>query len=163
MSKLHKCLLAVEVYEFTGDEIGELRKQYKHDRYLDGILPKYSFNQHNGFIADADSCFYYVEEGKEKHLMFNISTVDRLLQEEISMGGIEDVLKDIDLRPFLKHLKKHSYKDFQRSLNSAEYLVIQLEYIGGGYYNPDDVDLLVSVEGVLYGNNLTLIESTNEN
>jgi hypothetical protein len=161
MSKLHKCLLAVEVYEFTGEDIGKLRKQYKHDRYLDKILPKYTYNTNTncGTLIDSPGFLQFIEDGDEKFVLFDVSTVDPLLKEEMSMGGLDGLLDDIDLRPWIDKFTKRTYDDFQRCFDSAEYLIIGLEYFGGGYYNPDDVDLHVTIEGALVGNDLTLIKS----
>lgn len=164
MSKIHKCLLAVEVYEFTGEDIGKLRKQYKHDRYLDSILPKYTYNtnKNDGSLIDAPGFLQFIEDGDEKYVLFNVSTVDELLEYEMSMGGLDGLLDGINLKPWIDKFSKRTYDDFKRCLLSAEYLIIGLEYFGGGYYNPDDVDLHVSIEGALVGNNLTIIENVND-
>lgn len=160
MSRIRKCLLALEVFEFTGDEIGKLREQYKHDRYLDSILPKWTLNTNtnDGRIIESPGFLQFIEDGTEKIILFNASTVDRLLEEEISNGGLDSMLKDIDLRNYLEHFQKYNYDDFCRCLPSAEYLIIGLEYTSGGYFNEYEVDLHVSVEGALVGNYLTLIE-----
>ena len=159
MNNIRKCLLALEVFEFTGEEIGKLREQYKHDRYLDDVLPKWTLNTNNGSIINSPGFLQFIEDGIDKFILFNASTVDRLLQEEISNGGLESMLKGIDIRNYLEHFKKHTYDDFCRCLPSAEYLIIGLEYTSGGYFNEYEVDLHVSVEGALVGNNLTLIEA----
>lgn len=160
MTKIRKCLLALEVFEFTGEEIGKLREQYKHDRYLDSILPKWTFNSNtnDGRIIESPGFLQFIEDGTDKIILFNASTVDRLLEEEISNSGLDNMLEETDLRPYLENFKKHSYDDFCRCLPSAEYLIIGLEYTNGGYFNEYEVDLHVSVEGALVGNNLTLIE-----
>lgn len=160
MSKIKHCLLAVKVYEFTGEDIGKLRRQYEHDRYLDSILPKYTYNTNtnSGTLIDAPSFLQFIEDGDEKFILFDVSTVDELLEEEISTGGLDGLLKDIDLRPWIEKFKKYTYDDFNRCLDSAEYLIIGLEYVGGGYYNEFEVELYVSIEGALVGNKLTLIK-----
>jgi hypothetical protein len=153
----HRCLLKVDLYEFTGEEIGKLRELYQHDRYLHKILPQYTFNEKFGNMLNADGYLQFVYEGDEKFLLFDLETNDELLGEEISNGGLDNLLKGIDIRPYLEKMMIKKYDDFKRSLTSAQYLIIELEYFGGGYYNEDDFDLNVSVVGALTGNNLTLV------
>lgn len=154
----HRCLLKVDIYEFTGEEIGKLREQFQHDRYLHKILPQYTFNKEHGNMLDADGYLQFVYEGDEKFLLFDLETNDELLNEEISNGGLDNLLKGIDIRPYLAQMKIRKYDDFKRSLNSAQYLIIQLEYVGGGYFNADNFELNVDLVGALVGNNLTLVK-----
>jgi hypothetical protein len=160
----HRCLLAIDVVELTGAEIGKLREQYQHDRYLESVLPKYTINTNNekGGIIESAYFLQFTDEGDKIYTLFDYSTVDRLLQEEISNCGLDDMLKHCDIRPYLEKFSKQNYETFGRNLSSAEYLVIDIEYSGGGYWNEYDVDVDFSVAGVLIGNNLTLIEPVNE-
>jgi len=157
----HRCLLALEVLELTGDEIGKLRKQYEHDRYLESVLPKYCINTNNdkGGIIEASYFLQFVDSGDQKYTLFDYKTVDNLLQEEISNCGFDDLLKDYDIRPYLKKFSKQNYESFGRNLSSAEYLVIDIEYSGGGYWNEYEVDVDISITGVLVGNNLIEIKT----
>ncbi len=148
----HKTLLSVEVYEFTGKDIGELRKQYQHDRYLSSILPKYTFNKEFGNILEADGYLQFVDDGDEVYTLFDVATIDKLLNEEISNGGLENIFKENDIRPFLDKMEKKQFKDFQRILPSAEYLIVELEYVGGDIW--EDFDVYINVVGALIGNNL---------
>jgi hypothetical protein len=158
MRTSHSCLLKVDVYEFTGNDIGKLREQYQHDRYLHKILPKYTFNKEYGNMLDADGYLQFVYEGDEKFLLFDFETNDDLLNEEISNGGLDTLLKGIDIRPYIEKMNFKKYDDFQRSLSSAEYLIIELEYVNGGYFNENEFDLNVNLVGALVGNNLTLVK-----
>ena len=156
----HRCLLAIEVVELTGAEIGKLREQYQHDRYLESVLPKYTVNTNNdkGGIIESAYFLQFTDEGDTKYTLFDYATVDKLLQEEINNCGFDDMLKDYDIRPYLEKFSKQNYESFGRSISSAEYLVIDIDYTGNGYWNEYDIDVDISIAGVLIGNNLTLIE-----
>lgn len=159
MRRSHKTLLSVEVYEFTGKDIGELRNQYQYDRYLSRILPKYTINKEFGNILDADGYLQFVENGDEVYTLFDILTIDNLLNEEISNGGLENIFKNNDIRPFLDKMNKKKYKDFKRSLTSAEYLIIEIIYNSGDYFDSEyDVSVDINVVGALVGNNLDTIQ-----
>lgn len=156
---IQKCLLAVDVYEFTGDDIGKLRKVYNHDRYLTSILPKYTFNKEYGNIVDADGYLQFIDEGDERFILFNLETLDPLLKEEISNSGLDSLLKESNIRSYIEKMNIKNAEQFQRSLTSLEYLIIEIEYTGGGSYfgYADDFDVHVGVVGALVGNNLELI------
>lgn len=150
----HRCLLALEIVELTGSEIGKLRKQYKHDRYLESVLPKYTIND-KGHIIESAYFLQFTDDGDKKYTLFDYATVDKLLQEEISNCGFDDFLgKDYDIRPYLEKFSKQNYETLGRNISSAEYLVIDIEYSGGGYWNEYEIDVDIKIVGILVGNNL---------
>lgn len=150
MIKKYKTLLNVNLFELTGDEIGEIKKKEREgNRYYNTILPEYCLHSENGSLRTTIDHLQWIESGEEKYILFQAMTPDDLLQEEISNTGIEDLLKNIDLRPYFNLLKKLN-KDglLHRGLQGGQYLIIELLYIGGDMYDPD-WDMDVNVEGVL--------------
>lgn len=148
--KSFKCLLHIKLYELTGDEIGEIKKEEKEGhRFYETILPQYCLHVENGKLKTTRDYLQWIESGEEKYLLFDANTLDDILDEEISNGGIEELLRDIDLRPFFLNFHKLKMKGLtHRSLQSGQYLIISICYIGGDMWNPD-WDMEVYVDGVL--------------
>lgn len=159
MGKSFKTLLDIKVYELTGKDIGEIKKQLSYaNRFNDKFLPDYCIRQDNGKVTDSDYYFQFVETGEEKFLLFNVSTIDELLKEEISGAGVDSILKDIDLRPFFKELEILGKDDILKyKLSPSQYLIIGIEYHECGSWEYPEWEALYSVDGVLT-NNLKLIE-----
>lgn len=152
MIKKFRTLLDVEVYELTSSEIGILRKETGHDRYFDReVLPKYCVRDDKGGIDEAGYYLQWIESGDDKHILFDATTSDKLLSEEISNGGLDSLLKGLDMREILKPFKKQTLENRYRILPVSEYLIIDLIYSGSG----EDVELNVEVIGKL---NLNKIE-----
>jgi hypothetical protein len=160
MGKRFSTLLNVQLYELTAKEIGKLRiDQYKNNRFYETRLPKYCIHSENGTVRDSDYYLQFVETGDEKFILFNANTVDEVLQEEISAIGLEEIFKDIDLRPYIKELHIQTYKDLLHSkLQVGQYLVINIDYVECGTWEYKEWEAQYSVCGVLR-KNLTLIES----
>jgi hypothetical protein len=158
MRNSNKTLLSIEIYEMNGDEIGKLRKQFAHDRYLEGVLPRFVLND-KGHVYRSDAWLQFVNEGSENFVLFDVATVDKLLSEELSNAGLEDILKNIDLRPILEKMEKLHFEDFLRVLPPAQYLIIQIVYSGGGMWSYDgDFDVDFNLVGVIVGNNLKILD-----
>jgi hypothetical protein len=155
MNKTFRTLLDVEVYEVTGAELGELRATAKHDRFLErNILPEFCVDE-NGKVRRSESYLQWTDTGEEKYTLFNATTSDKLLGEELSNSGLEDLVKEFDFNYILLTFTKHKLKNRFLQIPPSEYLVIDLQYVGGGSFYNDDVDLLVNVIGKL---NLSKIE-----
>ena len=155
MNKTFRTLVDIELYEVTGDELGELRAIAKHDRFLErNILPDFCVDE-NGKVRHTESYLQWVETGEEKYTLFNATTSDKLLGEEISNGGFPELVNEFDFNYMLLTFTKHKLKNRFLQIPPSEYLVIDLQYVGGGSYYNDDVELLVDVIGKL---NLKLIE-----
>lgn len=148
-----KTLLAINLYEITGKEYGELCEKHKNDlEYLSDIMPQFAIDK-NGMIIREEEYEYLntIKESDEKILLFNAWTADPLLDVEISGAGLEGVLKDIDLRPHFENFRRHTIKDILFLCTYAEYLIVNLcfsrheDYYGGGY----EMELDIEVEGKL--------------
>jgi hypothetical protein len=150
MGKTIRTLLNIELYEVTGNEIGELRETAKHDRFLlNEVLPKYCVHLENGNIMYTESYLQWRDSGEEKYLLFNAETTDKLLGDEILQCGLDDLFKTYDFRYVLETFTKNKIRNRFLQLPQSEYLIVELDYIGGGYFNADDVDLEVNPIGKL--------------
>lgn len=158
MVKTFKTLLNVKIYELTGDEIGEIKKQQeKSNRFYDSILPEYCLHTENGTLRTTADYLQWIVSGEEKYLLFEAHTLDDILHEEISNSGLETVLDGIDLRPYFKSLYKLNKRDLiYNQLQSGQSLIVNIVYSGGNFFD-DDFDCEIYVDGVLT-NNLEIIK-----
>jgi len=123
-----KCLLTIQLFKFTGDEIGQMRKKQPHDRYLDGWLPTYCLKPDNGVI-ESTGWLQFIDAGKEFFYGFNILRAEGWLDCEIDNLGFETVAKEygIDLS-FLKDICRYGYDDTFHSYPANEHLVFDVSY-----------------------------------
>lgn len=154
MIKRFRTLLEVKCYELTGKQIVELKKeQIESNRFHSEVLPEYCVRSDNGKIADCDYYLQFItedaiSEDEEKFLLFDASTIDEFLKEEISGCGLDTILEDVDLRPYFNELRKIDIS--HRRLEPSQYLIIEISYTGGNsYFYSDDWDAEYSIEGVL--------------
>jgi hypothetical protein len=142
-------LLAVEIYEFTGDEIGKLKNKHHNQRdFFEYHMPKYCLIK-NGTIGNASDYLYWVESGEEKYILFNMDTGDRLLAEEISNAGLESLLENFDVRPIFENLGKSYYEEYNRTIPSAEYIIIELAYTTHRGYDYTEYDMYSAPVGYM--------------
>ncbi len=148
-----KTLLAVYAYELTGDEIGKLKEGYDNKRhFIDSVLPKYCLHE-NGTIRRTDDYLYWIESGDEKFLLFNAETLDQVLDTEISgCGGLDELLKDFNIKPLFDKLQKGDFKNFNRGLPLVDYIVIEIIYSSYSSYDGTEYDMDVDVVGYMNGN-----------
>lgn len=142
-----KCLLNVIVYEFTGDEIGKLKEKYiNKNRFYEEVLPPYCLNS-GGSIERSADWFQWIDRGEDKYILFDAQTTDRLLADEISNGGLEQIFDDIKLKSIFESFQKCGFEDFNRSTLLSQYLVIELRYLT--HFNGEYTDY--SMESSLLG------------
>jgi hypothetical protein len=126
------------------------------------VLPKYTINTNVGggnrimlseeFLQFAGS--FKADNNNLQYLMFNINTLDSLLQEEMNQAGVEDFFKDFDFKEVLSHFIPQKEEDLEQFVfPHVNYLVIELHYDGGfdheGIY---DCDMHVEIIGYLKEN-----------
>ena len=97
-----KTLLGVELYEISDNFIHKLREAHPRPEQAFDYLPMYTVGNNNQVIT-ADYYHQFAglfenEHENKKYLFFNIETLDATLREEISNAGIEELLKDLDIR-----------------------------------------------------------------
>lgn len=160
MAKSFTTLLEVKIYELTGDEIGAIKKEEEeanHFRFTK-TLPEYCLRDDNGKKGYTEDYLQFVESGDEKYLLFNASTLDEILSEEISGCGLDTILENVDLRPYFKELEIQTKDNItHRKLVSGQYLIIEVNYVECGSWEFTEWEAQYSVKGVLT-NNLKVIE-----
>jgi len=131
-----KCLLAVELYEISDNYIYKLREAHKHRDDVFAYLPKYTVNtnkgQHNQpMIADCFLQFIgnFEKDKPTKYLLFNLETLDRQLEEEISQSGVEDLFQHFDFFKILSNFVPHSEDEFSKMVfPTVRYLIVEISY-----------------------------------
>jgi len=147
-----KTLLSVIPYKLSGNEMQQLRKKYDNKNYFDSeILPMFCLNE-KGHIRRTEYHLKYIYEGDDKYTLFEATTADRLLDEEISNTGLDDLIKNFDLTLIFASLHHYTYDDFSRILPSSQYIVIELQYCSYFDGETTDYDMDVDVLGVIDSN-----------
>jgi hypothetical protein len=73
------------------------------------------------------------------------------LFEECNNNGIEYLLEKVDMIPIFNKLKSASIDDIHRTLHVSQYIIVEMNYVGGEY--PDyDFDLETKIIGYLNEN-----------
>lgn len=138
-----RCLVIINLYKITGDEIGELKRKQNVSKFAYKFLPEYCLRSDNGKIDYTEYYLQFIDSGEEEYFLFNVDYIEQPLAEEVSAVGINNVL-DFDFS-FLKKCAAMSYEDMNNTLPKSTGIVFELEYIGGG----EDFDLNVSIVGML--------------
>lgn len=141
--KKMKCLVSINLYKLTGDEIGELKQMQISSKHAYKFLPEYCLRTDTNKIDYSEYYLQFTNSGKEEFILFDIEHIEQPLAEEISSGGIQDVL-NFDFS-FLKELKQITYQEMSRTLHRSTQIVFDLEYNGEG----EDVDLETTLYGYL--------------
>jgi hypothetical protein len=150
---MSKHLLAITPIIYTGEELGHLRERIPpQSRKLLKNLPKYTINEEIQKIVEADFYLYWIEEGQDEYILFDLDTSDRFLQEEIENIGIGEtgsIIEGSDEELLISIIKNHAYKNKSDNLlPTPEYVIMNIEYFGGGA--PDyDWDVEYSIDGFM--------------
>lgn len=147
--------LLLNVYKFKGKDIGDLRKKNPTDRFLETILPRYVIRiDRDAGAGNIDYSYGYlqfVDGGDEEFWMFDIQGSDSILDEEINQGGLEDLLKEYDLRKIFEKVSYTDYDSYRRSIPTTTTLFIELDYQSSyDYYNgATEYDMYPYLKGYL--------------
>jgi len=156
-----KALLGVELYEFSEKFIYELRqKQKKQDRVFEH-LPTYTINENKGANGRPVEAYWYLQYAgifednySLKYLFFDLSSLDSLLNEEISHDGIEELFKEFNFQKILSVFTPATEDDYIKfGFPTTHYIIVELTYETsydheGGY----DCNLYVDITGYLDDN-----------
>ena len=156
-----KQLLALEIWRFTGEEIGKLKAAYPSRDWVYHHMPKYCLTD-KGLVGETQQWLQFIESGQEKYWLFDIPYVEGLLSEEINNSGIEGLFEGTDWRPMFEYFQgeygdtlgkpvavraTNNYEWYGRTIPLTNYAVIDLEYYG----NDEDCELEVRVYGYMDG------------
>ena len=139
--KKMKTIMLINLFKFTGDDIGKLREKNKSYKHLEKLLPEYCLNRETGKIVpyEAGGYLQFVFEGEIKYWLFDIVGMDTLLAEEISNAGIEEVITK-DLRPLFEHIGGYKGEDYFRVIPISVPIIIDLDYDSRQYESDYGID-----------------------
>ena len=153
-----RTLIAITPYYYSEQDFYELRepvKEYPREHF-ERQLPEWTVRD-NGYIDW--SVNYYQFSGLEKDvdsdlsILFNAEPIDYLLQEEISMGGLPDLLEGFDWNRFFEKVPINAAPIRSAQIPHQVYMVIDLQYHGGRDAEGNvDYELEAIVVGYLDGN-----------
>lgn len=151
---VHKVLLGVELYEISSDFIHKIREGQPRPENVFSYLPMYTINTNDGannrpMIAEFFHQFVGFGEENKKYLYFNLNTIDKEFNEEISNAGIETLFQDFDFAKILSNFKPQPEDDITNfHLPWCHYLVVELIYTtsydhyNGGWEGDMDIDII---------------------
>lgn len=164
MDNKTKCLLGVEVHKISAKYIYELRQAHNRHEDVFGFLPQYTINTNKGANKQPIVAEYFHQfiggfaDEEAEYLYFNLNTIDRHLDEEISQAGSDEIFNNIDFEKILSVFTPQSEDDLRKFVfPKINYLVVELEYVGGyceGIYELDEV--LINIVGYLDPHTLEL-------
>lgn len=150
---MSKHLLAITPVVYTGKELGDIKRSCPPEqRRLLRDLPEYTINEEFQKIVHADYYLQWIEEGDQEYILFDVSTSDSFLNEELSYQNIGDsgsIIEDSDEELLINILKNHAHINKPKDmLPSPEYLIINVNYFGGQY--PDyDWEVEYGIDGFI--------------
>jgi hypothetical protein len=145
----------VTFYEMTGEQIAQWNMDNNRpDRFKMDLFPFVIKNKKEGgyIITEADACFQFFndpeflseEQKAKKYILFEVSTTDNMLSEEISQGGTFDFLEMIC---FIDHWEKikdniliHEYNN-RVTIASDQFFVTKTTTSHDSYTGEHDYDI----------------------
>lgn len=162
MDSTHLAIMAVQAYNVSNKDVYEMRERYKthpfdqfypytinlksvNDKAGNTIIPAEYYLQYMG-LADNDE---YPDQ-----VLFDLSTHDDLLFEEISNVGYEDLFQGIDFKKILDHFPIVDYKDHWKRLGAPFYLIVEMNYFSSydHYSGATEYELETDIVGYLDAN-----------
>lgn len=166
MRNVHRGLVGISLYELSNNYIHKLRSsKFKPDAWHT-LVPEYTIATTESGKNIIHPCEYYLQfvgftetPENEKYLVFDLNSIDNLINEEVSASDWDDFFKDVDFKKILDVFPKQTDYDMKNhSMPRFNYLVVDLEYDfsydhDGGY----DSEMYVNVVGYL-NHNMELVK-----
>jgi hypothetical protein len=146
-----RCLLGIVTFYLSNKEITKLsEKVLDKRRFLETTLPTYCLNPKNGKVRLTADYLQFVNgfDDEEFYTLFDVTYQDQILSDEIENAYLEDILGDHDYRDMFSNFKPITYKNFH-SIQQNDYIAIQVNFLGGGYFEFDDFEMEFGVIGYL--------------
>ena len=162
MDSTHLAILGLHAYVINENDLYELGQKYKNNpfnhvhpytinlkEYNDAakntIIPSDYYLQFSGHIK---------EESPRDFVVFDFSTLDELLLEEVSNSSYEDLFEHVDFKKILDKFPIVPYKDIYRRLDAPFYLIVEMNYMSSydHFSGATEYDLFVDIIGYLDSN-----------
>ncbi len=149
-----KEIMSVQLWKFTGDQMGKIKNNIPSEKYMPGLLPEYTFQDDPKVIDETKYYHQFTEFGEEVYILFDITHKDPYLEEELSHISLENLPVFIDKIPDEYF---GGFDDYKRCYPRNLHLVFNLEFIGGG----EDTECIITYSGYLENNNGVFSEVKN--
>ncbi len=137
------CIMMIIPYKFSSDDIGNLKKMNNDNpKIFNRFLPEYTINE-KGIIVETDYYLQYIDEGSEEFILFDIHSLDPMIENEIDYGN---AWSELDFRPVFDRLELASYECYQRTIPNIANIFIEIEWVGS---RDEDWESEISIYGIL--------------
>lgn len=159
-STVHTLLSIERLYKLTGKELYDFRQNHRTMDSVFKLLPKWTINMNEGAKCTLIEAEYYHQftihddDNEKEYYLFDLSTSDPLLREEISNAGETDLFNEIDWVKLINDFDPVNYDALcKHQIHTAQYAIIQLDYIISHNYEYGDEldDIIVSAIGTING------------
>jgi hypothetical protein len=155
-----KALLGVELYRFSDEFIYELRQKRKNQNKVFKYLPQYTINTNNGANGRLVEAYWFHQfvglykderENKKEYIYFNLRTMDKLLEEEMSQSGAESLFEELDFNKILSVFIPATEEDYVKfGFPVTNYLMVELTYESSYDHEGNyDCEMYVDIIGYL--------------
>lgn len=157
----HRCLLGVQLYELSTNYMYEIREKQKNaNRIFEGsLLPEYTINTNKEANNRPIKTDYFLQfvgvfkpenyEANIKYSLFDVNTLDQLLDYEISNSGFDDLFKECDFKKLLSVFKPNTDEDMKHmAIPTTNYLVVEIiytttqDFYSGGWECESEIDVI---------------------
>ncbi len=136
-----KCIVSINLYKFTGDDIGLLRKKQVSYRHVRKFIPDYCIHPETGKIIDSEQFLQFVEDGEKEFYLFDFLHTHQPVQWEVEEVGYDTAYEKIDFRSLIKSgVLILLATDYNRVVAPPIYLVF--EWKSGIEDDPNEVSLI---------------------
>lgn len=97
--------MVVHLVTMTGDQIGEIKREFIAEHHAYKHLPEYCISQHNKLRPTEDH-LQFVMNGEEEYLLLDILYTEYPLSEEIDNIGYDDI--DFSIVKGIPNIIKHN-------------------------------------------------------
>lgn len=146
MSKSHLALWSIQLFKLNQEDVALLKEPHRWG------IPPFCLDE-KGHIIDSECYYQFItkdchNKDTEYLYFFYSNPIDTILSHESDNCGIEILFEKIDMRPVFDQLKSLSVNDIHSTLHVSQYIVVEMNYVGGTY--PDyDYDLDIKIVGFL--------------
>ena len=143
----------------NGEEVYEAKTKSTKDGILrvHYPLPEWCIRDDNGYLDYSENYLQFVNDKESNYILFDLEPISSLLVEEISMTGIEDLFKKIDLRPIFDKFQKYLMKDYGKYIPNTQFLVFEHTYEEYDTESGREYDSYCDLVGYL-DNNMNFVE-----
>jgi len=153
MIQKHLAIASVDAYTIWNNNIYELYEKYHRRESVWKQLHPWAINKNETANGRPITAEYYhqfmgnFEQDIDEHsaILFDITTADEILQEEINQIGVEEAYANVDFEKIFANFEIIDYEFRYRRLRSPIYLIVEYSWDGDG----EDFEANIDVIGYL--------------